>query len=74
MPLRFLLTCTYSLEERVDGLFLSQEEKVVDLGQDKALACFCHVDVGFSRQPCWGESNLLKDFCQVFLPCFWTAP
>ena len=59
------------LEELVDNLFLSKEEKVVDVGQNKAVACSCHVDVGFGCAAV--KSDLLKDFRKVFLPCFWTA-
>ena len=59
------------LEELVDNLFLSKEEKVVDVGQNIAVACSCHVDVGFGCAAV--KSDLLKDFRKVFLPCFWTA-
>jgi hypothetical protein len=56
------------LEELVDDLFLANDEKVVDVGQNKAAACFCHVDVGFGCAAV--KSDLSKDFRKVFLPCF----
>ena len=59
------------LEELVGDLFLAKEEKAVDVGQSKAVACFCHVDAGFGCAAV--KSDLLKDFRKVFLPCFWTA-
>ena len=59
------------LEELVDDLFLSKTENVFDVGQDKAVAWFRHVDVGFGCAAV--KSDLLKDFCQVFLPYLWAA-
>ena len=51
------------LEELVDDLFLAKEEKVVDVGQNKAVARFCHEDVGFGCATV--KSSLLKDLQDV---------
>ena len=48
------------LEELVDDRFLAKEDKAGEVGQNKAVACFCHVDVGFSCAAV--KSDLLKDF------------
>ena len=79
LPSSVLMYCTWcwcwlavlSLEECVDGLFLSKKKQGVNVDQDEAVASCCHVDVGFRCAAV--KSNLLKNFCQVFLPCFWVA-
>ena len=48
------------LEDLVDGLLPAKKKKIVDVRQDKAIACCCHVDVGFCCAAV--KSNLLKDF------------